>query len=95
MADKWWKARERQIARFFKGERNPLSGGASRHTRGDVIHDKFYIEVKSRKRFAVLELWRDIKKKADKEKKIPIVCLVEKNKNDFWILVKSDDWLKL
>ena len=43
-----WKQRERDVAEFFHGQRNPLSGGNSKHTRADVIHDRLYIECKLR-----------------------------------------------
>jgi len=44
-----WKKFERRVAKLFGGERNPLSGSASKHTKGDVIHDDYYIEAKLRK----------------------------------------------
>ena len=90
-----WKNRERQIAHFFGGERNPLSGGNSKHTRGDVIHDKLYIEVKYRVKHSAIELWKDTYQKAIYENKIPVVCLCEKGKDGFWIVVHSDDLVKL
>ena len=95
MPDSFWKARERQIAAFFHGQRNPLSGGSSKHTRGDVIHDKLYIEIKTRKRHTAVSLWDETKKLATKENKTPVVCLAEKNRKGFWILCHSDDFMKL
>ena len=43
MADKTWKARERQVARFFNTNRTPLSGGSSRHTRSDSLHKDLFV----------------------------------------------------
>jgi hypothetical protein len=41
------KGQERRIARWLGGERCPLSGGASRHTRGDAIRvGRLYDEAK-------------------------------------------------
>jgi len=94
MPDKFWKVHERKISKFFGGQRNPLSGSRSGHTAGDVIHPTLYVEVKSRKKFAVLELWKDTQEKAKKEGKIPIVALCEKNKKGFWILIKDEDYFK-
>lgn len=95
MSDKTWKQAERRVAEFFHGERTPLSGGNSRLTRGDIIHPTLYVEVKYRKSHAVLNLWRETKEKADKENKTPVVCLAEKGKKGFFILVNSNDFLKL
>jgi len=43
------KSQERRIARWCGGVRTPLSGGNSRHTRGDVIHSSLYGEFKGAK----------------------------------------------
>jgi len=95
MPDKFWKRREREVADFFGGSRNPLSGKCGKHTSGDVIHDKLYIEVKCRKKFSVITLWDSVKKLAAKEKKTPVICLCEKNRPGFWLLIHSDDFLKI
>ena len=86
-----WKKRERQIAAFFGGKRTPLSGGNSGGTRGDVIHPSLYVEAKLRKKHSVVSLWDDTAKQAKKEGKIPVICLCEKNRKNFWVLVHSDD----
>jgi len=95
MADKSWKQFERRVAGFFNGQRNPLSGGNSKQTRADVIHDRLFIECKQRERVALIRLWDQVKKLADKENKTPVVCVSEKNRPGFWILIHSDDLLKL
>ena len=91
MADKTWKAFERRVARFFGTERNALSGGNSKLTRSDSLHPKLFVEAKQRKRFAVVRLWDATKRLADREQKTPVVCLSEKGRPGFWILVHSDD----
>lgn len=51
-----WKSVERMISReFFNSERNPLSGGNSRHDdgtprRGDSLYPHMLVEIKYRKR---------------------------------------------
>ena len=95
MSDKAWKAFERRVAEFFHGQRNPLSGSNSRITAGDVIHERLFIECKQRQRIAVIRLWDRVKRLADKEHKTPVICLAEKNRPGFWILVHSEDFLKL
>ena len=96
MADKSWKQFERRVADYFHGRRNPLSGGNSGSgTRADVIHPTLYIEAKQRKKYTVVSLWDQTKRLAVKENKTPVVCLSEKNRPGFWIVVHSDDFLKL
>ena len=95
MADKTWKAFERRVARFFNSERNALSGGNSKVTRSDTPHPELFIECKQRKRFAAVRLWDDTKRLATHENKTPVVCLSEKGRPGFWILVHSEDLSKL
>ena len=91
MTNKAWKQRERDVASFFKGQRNALSGGNSKVTRADVIHKKLFIECKLRAKHSVVSLWDDTAKLAKIEGKIPVVALCEKNRAGFWIMVHSSD----
>ena len=43
-ARRTWKKRESNVADFFQGQRTPLSGGNSKITRSDVIHEDLFIE---------------------------------------------------
>ena len=95
MADKAWKALERRVARYFGTDRNSLSGGNSKVTRSDTLHPTLFIECKQRKRHSAVALWDETKKLADREDKTPVVCLAEKNRPGFWILVHSDDLTQL
>lgn len=95
MPDKAWKAFERRVASFFKTERNALSGGNSKLTRSDTLHPTLFIECKQRERFAVIRTWDDAKRLGTQENKTPVVCLSERNRPGFWILVHSEDFLKL
>ena len=95
MADNVWKQRERDVAEFFHGQRNPLSGRNSKHAAADVIHDRLFIECKLRKKHTVVSLWDEVKALAGKEGKTPVVVLCEKNRPGFWIMVHSEDFLKL
>ena len=56
MPDKAWKKRERDVANYFNGKRTPLSGGSSKVTRADVIHDKLFVECKDLRAFSQLDL---------------------------------------
>lgn len=86
-----WKAVERRIANWWGTERTPLSGQSSRHTHSDTLHQTLYIEVKQRKTMGIFNIFRDTEKKAKKEGKIPVVCLQEKNKKGFLVVMKSTD----
>lgn len=87
MPDKPWKQAERNVARVTGGVRTPLSGGSSGHTSGDVIHPVLYVEVKYRKRFAVVSLMEKVEKKSKKERKIPVVALQQKGKKTRYYLI--------
>lgn len=88
---KTWKNIERKVAAFFGTERTPLSGGNSKITRSDSLHDLLFVETKYRPTHSAVTLWRKTKEIADKENKIPVVCLVEKGKPGFWVVCHSKD----
>jgi len=92
MGDKSWKAFERRVASFFGGVRCPVLGT---DTNADVTHDTLFIECKQRQKHTVITLWDTVKDRAKKEGKTPVVCLSEKNRPGFWIVVHSDDLVKL
>ena len=95
MTNKAWKQRERDVASFFGGTRNALSGGNSKVTRADVIHNNLFIECKLRAKHSAIKLWDDTAKLAKLEEKIPVIALCEKNRAGFWIMVHSSDLTKL
>lgn len=87
---KSWKSLERRIAKTFKSERTPLSGGNSKITRSDTLSEDFFIEVKQRKKFSLWTLWEETKQLARKENKIPLIGLQEKGRKGFLIVIHSD-----
>tara|TARA_B100000678_G_scaffold83794_1_gene69591 strand:+ start:90 stop:389 length:300 start_codon:yes stop_codon:yes gene_type:complete len=95
MADKAWKRREREVATYFNGKRTALSGINSKITRADVIHDELFVECKLRAKHSVVSLWDDTAKLAKDEDKIPVIALCEKNRPGFWIMVHSNDLVKI
>jgi hypothetical protein len=95
MPDKTWKRDERQVAAFFGGTRNPLSGSNSRHTGGDVIHPTLYIENKRRQKHSVVSLWNLTAERARQEGKTPVVTLTEHGKGGFWVVCKAEDLEKI
>ena len=94
-ARRTWKQRESNVANFFKGQRTPLSGGNSKITRSDVIHEELFIECKLKKKHSVVSLWDKTNKLAKKEGKTPVIALCEKERPGFWVMVHSSDLDKL
>ena len=88
-----WKKRERKVAALFGTKRKPGSGSGGREdeTSSDSVHERLYIETKTRAKHTAVTLWDDTKAKADKEGKVPVVCLCEKGRPGFWIMVRSTD----
>jgi len=95
MTDKTWKAHERRIAKKFGTVRTPLSGGNSKMTQSDTLHKTFYIEDKTRARFAVLTVMHDAEKKAKKEGKIPLVVIHEHRAKQDYVIISLDNFIKL
>lgn len=90
-----WKSLERKVAKLLGGTRTPLSGGSSKHTRGDVIHPDFYVECKLRKRMAVWSLFRETEILAKREGKMPVVVLKEKGKKGELVVLRLTDFVEL
>lgn len=88
-----WKRAERVVARFFGAERAPAgSNGRPDRTMSDSTHPRLYIEVKYREKSFVRTVWSDAKKKAKKEKKVPVVGISEKNQNGVLLVIHQDDF---
>lgn len=87
MPDKPWKRAERMGANAIGGRRNPLSGGSSRHTRGDAIHPVIYLEMKYRQRFAVVSQMREEEEKAKKEGKIAVLGFQQRGLHTRYYLI--------
>ena len=81
---------EKAIAKIFNGDRMGLFGGE------DVKHPKFSIEVKSRLKF-VAKKWMAQANRNNKNNKIPIVVVHEKNthhENDL-VIINIQDFLRI
>ena len=92
MGDKAWKKRERNVAKYFNGKRNALSGGNSKITRADVIHPRLFIESKLRKVPSVVKLWEHTHEQANKENKIPAVPPCQSTRKRRWDVIQSEAW---
>lgn len=87
MPDRPWKRAERKGATAIGGERNPLSGGSSRHTRGDAIHPVIYLEMKYRQQFTVVSQMRREEEKAKKEGKIAVLGFQQRGLHTRYYLI--------
>lgn len=88
-----WKRFERTVALFFGAKRVPLSGSNSGHgTNSDSLHPLVYIESKYRKHaFSVVDLFLDTERKAEREGKIPVVALKQKDVEGYFLMIRPED----
>ena len=86
-----WKAFERLVAKSFGTERTALSGGNSKVTRSDTLHDVLYVECKYGKRVAPWSLFKDAAAKATVEGKVPVLCLKQKGETGFLVVCLASD----
>jgi len=95
MADKAWKKRERQVARWFGVQRVPGSGCDAKYGRtsaSDSTHGRLYVETKYRKKYGAVTLWDSVKIKAGREGKTPVVAIAEHRRPGFWLVIHADDF---
>lgn len=86
-----WKRAEQKLARLFGTRRRPLSGSNQGGGSDDAMHNTLYLECKSKKKQSLFTLYRETRVKALKEKKIPIIGLVEKNSPGVLLVIHSKD----
>lgn len=91
MADKAWKAEERRVASLLGGHRNRMSGAVDQLTAGDVIHDVFYVEVRTRASLAVVTWFKEARANAIKEGKIPLLALKQKHDKTRYYVFREQD----
>ena len=86
-----WKNAERQTAAFFGSRRNPGSGAYTHHTRADILHTNFFIEVKQRVTTALWKLYKATRPKAHCEDKVPVIATHQNSCPGFLITVHSSN----
>lgn len=91
MPEPAWKVFERRVAEFFGSTRTPLSGGNGKVTRSDTFHPSFFLDAKLREGFVHHTILSDIKGKAKKEDKIPVLCTQKKRSPSFVVSLDKDD----
>jgi len=88
-----WKAVERRVATFFKTKRAYGSGSGGRPdiSKSDTTHPTLYIEAKLRETHAARTLHDDVREKAKKEGKTPVLVMADKSRPGFLVCVHCDD----
>jgi hypothetical protein len=88
-----WKRRERQAARLFGAQRQPLSGSSGRSdlTRSDSNHERLFIETKLRASWSIRTLFDEVRKRARRESKVPALALASKGRPGCLLVVDSAD----
>lgn len=103
MADKLWKAFERQVGKliFDGAKRNMGSGAVNRDDSGnarsgDLIHPIYQIECKIRQKIGIFRWWEKLKKEAGETGKIPVLITREKgNAKDILVTLHWKDFVKM
>ena len=86
-----WKRLELRVSKLFGTNRAPLSGGNSRHTRSDSLHDDLFISCKYSQKSALHSLYDEENPKAIKEDKIPVLCTMRARAKQFMVSIASTD----
>lgn len=86
-----WKKTESKIAKVFDTKRTMFSGSNSGISSSDTLHNKIYVECKTKEKHSVKTLFDETKKKAKLEGKIPVIILKENNSDDvLWVFEQND-----
>jgi hypothetical protein len=88
---KTWKAVETRVAKKYGEKRQIGSGslGRAERSRSDSTHETLYVETKYREWTAARTWYDDTRIKAKKEKKIPVLILVDKGRPGFLVVVEA------
>jgi hypothetical protein len=97
MPDARWKRRERAAAALLGTRRKPCSGSGGRadQTASDSMHERIFLETKSRKRHSVRTLYDQVKAKAQRERKLPVLALADFGRPGLLLVIHSDDMAKV
>jgi len=87
-----WKDAEDSLARLMGTRRRPLSGSNQGTGSDDAMHKRLYLESKYGKQCSALfRLFKDTKKKAKKEGRVPILGFREPRTHGCLLVIHSDD----
>lgn len=83
-----FKGMERQVAKDFHTTRAPV---CNNQTHSDTFQETLYIECKKRKNMYIWNLFKDTKKKAKAENKIPMCAIKETGKKGYLVVCRPED----
>ena len=87
-----WKKAEDRLAKLFGTRRRPLSGGNSGGGRDDGLHPVLFLENKHGRTVPLFGLYKDTKKKAKKEGRVPVIGLQKYRSPGILLVIHSDDF---
>jgi len=86
-----WKQTEEKAADVVGTKRTPFSGSNSGLTSSDSLHDRLFLECKTKEKHAIMTLFKDTQELAKKENKLPVLVLREnKSKEILWVVEQKD-----
>lgn len=88
---KAWKKREAKAGALFGARRLPVSGRQEDLGGDDCDHPRLHLQVKLRRKHAVVGVWDIAAKYAKKSGKVPVVVLAQHQRPGVWLLVKDTD----
>jgi hypothetical protein len=88
-----WQKAESRAAAIFGARRAVLSGSSGRDDTScsDSTHPTLFVESKLRETHSVRTLHDATRKLATKEGKTPVLCLFDKGRPGFLLVIHSDD----
>lgn len=81
------------MAKCLNGERIPCSGVSGKELRGDVFHNRLFVECKARERIATLVWIREAITKSKGLNKVPIVVMRENRRPGKFVLMTMEDFV--
>ena len=83
-----WKQIEANVAARFGTRRRRASGADPYNGADDIVHPSVFVEVRYRSVYPVLRWWdEDVMIPATKEKKFPVLVIVEKRRPQIFAVV--------
>jgi hypothetical protein len=92
-ARRTWQKAEGRVAALFGARRQVGSGSSGRddRTQSDSTHPRLFVETKLRQAHAARSLHDEVKARARREGKVPVVVLVDKGRPGALVCVHTDD----
>jgi len=90
-----WKKTEADAAEVVCTKRTPFSGSNSGLTASDSLHDRLFLECKTKETHSTATLYKSTRELAQKEHKIPVLILRENGQQEILWVIEQKDLFKL